>query len=75
MAKPCKTCHDTEAFSIKKTFDHKTTRYPLEGKHVGLPCEKCHATEELRNGTSAVRWRLGYLQCKDCHANPHTGAR
>ena len=28
-------------------------------------------TQTLRDGTSSVRWRLGYTKCKDCHANPH----
>ena len=71
-AKPCRTCHDTESFRIAASFDHATTRYPLDGKHRELACERCHAAEPLRNGTSAVRWRLGYLRCKDCHASPHT---
>jgi hypothetical protein len=70
-AKACKTCHTPEAFQIATKFDHKTTRYPLEGKHVGLACGECHKVETLRNGQTTVRWRLGYLQCKDCHANPH----
>ena len=74
-AKDCKSCHDTETFLIADKFDHTRTRYPLEGKHKVLACAKCHMTETLRNGTQAVRWRLGYLQCKDCHANPHREGR
>jgi len=69
--KPCKTCHGPESFKIAATFDHSTTRYPLEGKHRPLACERCHPSEPLRSGATAVRWRLGYVQCKDCHANPH----
>ncbi|HET7501568.1 MAG TPA: hypothetical protein VFK02_11210 [Kofleriaceae bacterium] len=70
-AKDCKTCHSAESFRIAAAFDHRTTRYPLEGKHRELACERCHPSETLRNGTTAVRWRLGYTRCKDCHANPH----
>ena len=70
-AKDCKTCHSPDTFQIASTFDHGKTRYPLEGKHRELACGKCHMVETLRNGTNAVRWRLGYLRCKDCHANPH----
>jgi len=70
-AKDCKTCHTPDTFQIAKTFDHTTTRYPLEGKHKPLACAQCHNVENLRNGTTAIRWRLGYLKCKDCHANPH----
>lgn len=67
----CAECHDTTAYKLP-AFDHATTAgYPLEGKHVGVACAACHPTIELRNGVTAVRYRLGYRQCKDCHANPH----
>jgi hypothetical protein len=69
--KGCNACHDPESFRIAGAFDHRTTRYPLEGKHRPLACDRCHAAELLRNATTAVRWRLGYFQCKDCHASPH----
>jgi hypothetical protein len=69
-AKACTTCHDTEAWATPK-FDHARTKYPLEGVHVGMPCARCHKIVELRNGEKSVAWRLGYAQCKDCHANPH----
>ena len=70
--KDCKTCHDPETFLVGDKFDHDKTRYPLKGAHKPLECSKCHMTETLRDGSSSVRWRLGYLKCKDCHANPHT---
>lgn len=73
-ARECKACHDPTSFEIAKTFDHDKTRYPLRGKHQPLACSACHKPETLRNGTTAVRWRLGYMQCKDCHANPHREA-
>ena len=69
--KPCQGCHDPTAFTIANTFDHNKTRYPLAGKHRPLSCNACHKPEALRNGSTVVRWRLGYMQCKDCHANPH----
>jgi hypothetical protein len=69
--KGCSTCHDPESFRIAAAFDHATTGFALEGRHHELACDRCHPTETLRNGTSAVRWRLGYRRCKDCHANPH----
>jgi hypothetical protein len=72
--KPCKACHGADSFKIA-SFDHKQTRYPLEGAHTALACDACHAKTELRNGQSTVRWRLGYIRCKDCHANPHVEKR
>jgi hypothetical protein len=67
----CKTCHDAETFAIAQRFDHARTRYPLGGAHKPLACASCHPTATLRDGTTSVRWRLGYARCKDCHANPH----
>jgi hypothetical protein len=45
---------------------------------VDVRCVGCHRQERLRNGTKSVRYRLGYSECADCHANPHArrkGAR
>jgi hypothetical protein len=73
--KKCAECHQTDAFAIP-SFDHAARAgYPLEGKHAATTCAKCHPTIELRDGTSAVRYRLGYRRCKDCHADPHREAR
>ena len=69
--KLCESCHQPTSFTIAATFDHKTTGYPLDGKHQPLACASCHKPVALRDGTSSVRWRLGYRACKDCHANPH----
>ncbi len=69
--KECGHCHDEETFKLPD-FDHaKETGYRLEGAHAKTTCAKCHPSEELRNGASAVRYRLGYRRCEDCHANPH----
>lgn len=69
-ARRCADCHATETWK-SPAFDHAKTRYPLEGVHRSLACEQCHANTTLRDGSSAVRWRLGYIRCKDCHADPH----
>jgi hypothetical protein len=69
--KRCSDCHNATTFHIAATFDHSKTRYPLEGKHVEVACGNCHLLTELRDGKTAVRWRLGYTECRDCHANPH----
>ncbi|MCX5740980.1 MAG: hypothetical protein NT062_00610 [Proteobacteria bacterium] len=66
----CADCHGQERWKTL-TFDHAKTRYPLEGVHVTLTCDGCHGATTLRNGDMAIRWRLGYAACKDCHANPH----
>ena len=68
--KACTDCHSTEGWKTK--FDHDKTRYPLEGVHIPMACENCHRPTTLRDGSTSVRFRLGYFQCKDCHALPHT---
>lgn len=68
-SKDCTACHDSNSF--RGAFDHTKTRYPLDGVHVDMACAKCHPSTQLRNGEQVVRWRLGYAECRDCHANPH----
>lgn len=68
----CSYCHMTLQFTLP-FFDHqKITSYPLEGKHAELECSSCHPGTTLRNGEEVVRYRLGYNQCADCHADPHS---
>jgi len=73
--KACDACHQPTSFAIAKTFEHKTTGYVLDGKHQAVECAKCHPSTTLRDGSSSVRYRLGYRQCKDCHGNPHQERR
>ena len=65
----CTSCHTTESF--RAPFDHAKTRFALGGAHATIACTRCHLSTTLRNGATAVRWRLGYAACGDCHANPH----
>lgn len=67
----CDACHLTAQFEIG-AFEHlELTGYPLEGAHAELKCLACHRKEKLRSGARIVRYRLGYQDCADCHANPH----
>jgi hypothetical protein len=70
-ARGCADCHDTTKYELPG-FDHAARAgYALDGKHAAAKCAACHPKVELRNGASAVRYRLGYRECRDCHANPH----
>jgi hypothetical protein len=70
----CDFCHDPSGFRIDD-FDHGgLAGYPLVGRHAEAECGACHETAELDSGVHAVRWRLGYRDCRDCHADPHAGA-
>ncbi len=70
----CDACHRTDSFEVAR-FDHaKLTRWPLDGKHEQVKCEGCHTTANLRDGKSAVRYRLPFQKCADCHHDPHSEA-
>jgi hypothetical protein len=74
-ARSCEFCHQTEQFGLP-AFDHALLAgYLLEGKHLETACAECHPSVPLRNGEQVTRWRLGYDQCADCHADPHAGPR
>jgi hypothetical protein len=56
LGQQCGRCHfETRWKEIR--FDHSTTRYPLLGRHIPVPCLKCHAQE---------RWKIP-TQCSSCH--------
>jgi hypothetical protein len=54
----CATCHTTEAWKPAK-IDHDQTSFTLEGKHLDVPCEKCHKNA-IFTGTPK--------ECVGCHA-------
>jgi hypothetical protein len=76
----CAACHNPEQWKIAP-FDHAAlTAWPLDGKHAPLTCDKCHQPVRVAGAdggkAQAVQYRLGYRECRDCHANPHRkGAR
>ncbi|HEX5167867.1 MAG TPA: cytochrome c3 family protein [Cyclobacteriaceae bacterium] len=70
LGKNCVQCHNETSFvslktSTRTSFDHSVTDYPLEGKHVGVDCNKCHKGRY----TEAIN----YAACKNCHADYHKG--
>lgn len=69
--KDCPVCHTPEGFGIDDFAHLEQTGFALDGQHEPLECRSCHKLEKLKNGLETERWRLGYSQCGDCHANPH----
>jgi hypothetical protein len=57
----CEQCHNARSWKTWD-FDHDTrTKFPLDGKHKGLPCSGCH--------TRPVEGKvLASAQCYSCHA-------
>jgi len=56
----CQQCHTPDDWD-KVTFDHAQTRFPLDGAHRDVTCEKCHADQRFA-GTPT--------DCAACHAEP-----
>jgi hypothetical protein len=63
----CESCHNTTGWiNVNQAkFDHSKTRYPLEGKHVIVACEKCHVAGKFKG--------LQFTACSDCHSDYHQG--
>jgi len=64
----CKTCHTLPAWkpaSASAVFDHARSRFPLAGKHAGLPCKSCHEKSDFK-------LPVAHSLCGDCHRqSPH----
>jgi hypothetical protein len=64
----CKECHSPVSWKpvvMSAAFDHARSRFPLEGKHIGLPCKSCHRKSDFKAPVAHAR-------CSDCHKpNPH----
>ncbi len=68
----CRSCHSSPAnwkpLQVTGVFDHSKTKYPLEGKHLGVPCQSCH--RQSADFTAPV----AFARCSDCHKqDPHRG--
>ena len=81
----CHSEHNGEDFPLIKwdprNFSHQQTGYPLEGKHSGLACNRCHTAEHVsqsERGTIKVKdlnkTFLGVSTgCVTCHQDQHQG--
>lgn len=64
----CEPCHSDAGFS-PSTFTvalHRTTQFPLQGRHQAVPCTRCHPGERPR-----LTWHVSAPRCDSCHENPH----
>ena len=69
----CERCHDEKNWRRVEPmkFDHATdTRFPLEGKHVGTPCNSCHPRTlfRLTNWAASIQRRR---RCRLCGGGGH----
>ncbi len=61
----CEGCHLTSAWD-QLSFDHKTTRFSLSGKHADLKCERCHKAQN-----EVIQYENTELSCAGCHTDVH----
>jgi hypothetical protein len=80
MKQPCASCHSPKTgFANASRSFHKVAAFPLEGRHLTVPCASCHLKgmvkgtprrcydcHWLRRQDDPYRTRLGN-QCEDCH--------
>jgi hypothetical protein len=62
----CTECHDTDNWKASK-FNHNNTAFKLDGKHVNVPCTKCHKPQQERS-YFYVNYKLKIFTCESCHS-------
>ncbi|MBM4397851.1 MAG: hypothetical protein FJ087_19475 [Deltaproteobacteria bacterium] len=67
--KGCAACHSVSSWRAAD-FDHASTRFPLTGRHAGVPCRVCHGTDQ---GGASPRYAVADRRCAACHADAHAG--
>jgi hypothetical protein len=62
----CTLCHDSENWKASK-FDHDKAAFRLDGKHINVPCSKCHKIQQ-EGSYSYVKYKLKIFTCESCHS-------
>jgi hypothetical protein len=64
----CNRCHLSVERWLPVTFDHqRQSRFPLDGVHVEVACERCHPSVRDARGREAVLYKPLGTECRDCH--------
>ncbi len=71
----CSSCHSEGGWNGANTFEHSRTRYPLQGAHRDVECERCHRAESDGAGGAIVQYQpVSFADCRSCHQDPHESA-
>jgi hypothetical protein len=62
----CTECHNTDNWKASK-FDHGNTAFKLDGKHINVPCAKCHKPQQ-EGSNFYVKYKLKVFTCESCHS-------
>jgi len=62
----CMKCHTTNSFKPASKFDHNSTQFVLDGKHINVACNKCHKNV-TDQGVTFVLYKIKEFKCENCH--------
>jgi hypothetical protein len=62
----CSTCHNADRWK-PSTFDHSKTKFPLDGGHKGVACDKCHSLIRVVDSKPVLFYKPTPLACEACH--------
>jgi hypothetical protein len=64
----CSECHTVDAWkpSLFGVKEHATSKYPLDGKHAVVTCDKCHTP-----AGKDTQYKVKFAACTDCHKDEH----
>lgn len=70
----CEECHTVEGFKPAHFLieQHAATDFPLQGAHLGVPCQNCHL-DSTSVGSDQYKFVFPSLACLVCHKDPHRG--
>ncbi len=71
-AKGCEYCHVVGGWG-KVQFDHGSTKFKLEGRHLEIACVKCHSREKADTKAGTLVFEDKRKICSDCHKDIHRG--
>ena len=63
----CDRCHKTNSWSADN-FNHDSTSFPLEGKHIDLECGACHHKSDEGPHKGIIIYKIEKFDCIDCHS-------
>lgn len=70
----CSSCHTVHGFHPAQ-FElqrHARSRFPLEGAHTAIPCNRCHVHATI-GSKAVVKFHWEDFSCTACHQDPHAG--
>jgi len=66
----CQKCHNFTAFKPAPGFDHRQTRFSLQGFHEQVECRKCHPLMKVTQAgdiKETIKYKSVGSTCLDCH--------